>query len=221
MTKTRWKLLIHGGAGSERIAHGGPEHEASARSGLNRALDAGTAILEAGGSAVDSVEAAARVLEEDCCFNAGRGSVLTENGEVELDAAIMDGRERGAGAVTGIKTTRAPISLARRLMEQGPHVFLVGAAADRFAVVAGIDQVHNDFFILPERRRQLDEALAAGSTADPIKYGTIGAVACDARGNIAAATSTGGITAKRWGRIGDSPLIGAGTYADDRAAAIS
>src|SRR4051812_30338004 len=221
MTKTRWKLLIHGGAGSERIAHGGPEHEASARAGLNRALDAGSAILESGGSAVDAVEAAARVLEEDTCFNAGRGSVLTEDGEVELDAAIMDGRNRQAGAVSGIKTTRAPISLARRLMEQGPHVFLTGAAADRFAGAAGLEQVRNDFFILPERRRQLEESLAAGSAADPIKYGTIGAVAVDEDGNVAAATSTGGITAKRWGRVGDSPLIGAGTYADNRAAALS
>jgi beta-aspartyl-peptidase (threonine type) len=221
MTETRWKLLIHGGAGSERIAHGGPEHEASARAGLNAALEAGSAILDRGGSAVDAVEAAARILEEDACFNAGRGSVLTEDGVVELDAAIMDGRNRQAGAVSGITTTRAPISLARRLMDQGPHVFLTGAAADRFAASVGIEQVENDFFILPERRRQLEEALAAGSAADPIKYGTIGAVAVDQAGNVAAATSTGGITAKRWGRVGDSPLIGAGTYADNRAAALS
>jgi len=159
--------------------------------------------------------------EEDSCFNAGRGSVLTEHGEVELDAAIMEGRTRRAGAVAGIKTTRAPISLARRLMDHGPHVFLTGEAADRFAATAGLDQVPNDFFILPERRRQLAEALGAGSAADPIKYGTIGAVAVDVRGSVAAATSTGGITAKRWGRVGDSPLIGAGTFADDRAAAVS
>ncbi|MFL6765552.1 MAG: isoaspartyl peptidase/L-asparaginase family protein, partial [Sphingomicrobium sp.] len=169
----------------------------------------------------DAVEAAARRLEENPCFNAGRGSVLTEQGEVELDAAIMDGRTRQAGAVSGIKTTRAPISLARRLMEHGPHVFLAGAAADRFAATAGIEQVPNAFFILPERRRQLEEALASGAAADPIKYGTIGAVAVDTLGNVAAATSTGGITAKRWGRVGDSPLIGAGTYADNRAAAVS
>lgn len=221
MTETKWRLVIHGGAGSERIAHGGPEHEAAARAGLSEALDAGAAILGEGGSAVDAVEAAARLLEENTCFNAGRGSVLTEQGEVELDAAIMDGRDRQAGAVSGIKTTRAPISLARRLMEHGPHVFLAGDAADRFAAAAGIEQVENDFFILPERRRQLEEALAAGSAADPIKYGTIGAVAVDVHGNVAAATSTGGITAKRWGRVGDSPLIGAGTYADNRAAAVS
>ena len=221
MTQVRWRLVIHGGAGSQRIAHDDPEHEARARDGLNKALDAGSTILSAGGGAVDAVEAAARMLEEDGCFNAGRGSVLTEHGEVELDAAIMDGRDRSAGAVAGIKTTRAPISLARRLMEHGPHVFLFGEAADHFAKTAGIEQVLNDFFILPERRRQLEEALAAGSAADPIKYGTIGAVAVDIHGNVASATSTGGITAKRWGRVGDSPLIGAGTYADNRAAAVS
>jgi len=221
MIETRWRLVIHGGAGSERIAHDDPGHESTARAGLQRALEAGAAILERGGGAVDAVEAAARVLEEDPCFNAGRGSVLTEEGEVELDAAIMDGRDRSAGAVAGIKTTRAPISLARSLMERGPHVFLAGSAADRFAATAGIEQVRNDFFILPERRRQLDEALAAGASADPIKYGTIGAVAVDRQGHVAAATSTGGVTAKKWGRIGDSPLIGAGTYADDRSAAVS
>jgi beta-aspartyl-peptidase (threonine type) len=221
MTETRWRLLIHGGAGSERIAHDDPAHEASARAGLEAALAAGAAILARGESAVDAVEASARLLEENSCFNAGRGSVLTEHGEVELDAAIMEGRNRQAGAVAGIKTTRRPISLARRLMDRGPHVFLSGEAADRFAAAAGLEQVSNDFFILPERRRQLDEALAAGSAADPIKYGTIGAVAVDLDGNVAAATSTGGITAKRWGRVGDSPLIGAGTYADDRSAAVS
>ena len=221
MSVTKWRLVIHGGAGSERIAHDDPDHEARARAGLADALEAGSAILARGGSAIDAVEATARMLEENPCFNAGRGSVLTENGEVELDAAIMEGRTRQAGALSGIKTTRAPITLARRLMEHGPHVFLAGTAADRFAAAAGIEQVANDFFILPERRRQLEEALAAGAAADPIKYGTIGAVAVDSQGNVAAATSTGGITAKRWGRVGDSPLIGAGTYADNRAAAVS
>src|SRR5947209_11577619 len=155
MSDTRWRLVVHGGAGAERIAHENPAHEASARAGLDAALGAGAEILAMGGTAVDAVEAAARLLEEDSCFNAGRGSVLTERGEVELDAAIMDGRSRQAGAVSGIKTTRAPISLARRLMEHGPHVFLAGAAADRFAATIGVEQVPNDFFTLPERRRQL------------------------------------------------------------------
>lgn len=221
MSGKAWRLVVHGGAGSERIAHADPNHEAEALAGLRDALDAGREMLADGGSAIDAVEAAARILEENACFNAGRGSVLTEQGEVELDAAIMDGRDRSAGAVAALKTTRAPISLARRLMERGPHVFLVGTAADRFAAAAGIEQVANEFFILPERRRQLEEAIAAGSGADPIKYGTIGAVAVDMSGSVAAATSTGGITAKRWGRVGDSPLIGAGTYADNRSAAVS
>jgi L-asparaginase / beta-aspartyl-peptidase len=218
---SQWKLVIHGGAGSERIAHDDPAHEASARAGLLEALEAGSAILDAGGTAIDAVEAAARSLEDNVCFNAGRGSVLTEHGEVELDAAMMDGATRRAGAAAGLKATRAPISLARRLMEHGPHVFLSGDGADRFAASAGLEQVGNDYFILPERRRQLEEALAAGSAADPIKYGTIGAVAVDSNGHVAAATSTGGVTGKQWGRVGDSPLIGSGTYADDRACAVS
>jgi beta-aspartyl-peptidase (threonine type) len=188
---------------------------------LLEAQEAGSGILDAGGTAIDAVETAARSLEDNVCFNAGRGSVLTEHGEVELDAAMMDGATRRAGAAAGLKTTRAPISLARRLMEHGPHVFLSGDGADRFAAAAGLEQVGNAYFILPERRRQLDEALAAGSAADPIKYGTVGAVAVDSNGHVAAATSTGGVTAKQWGRVGDSPLIGAGTYADDRACAVS
>ena len=165
MSEAKWRLVIHGGAGSERIAHADPAHEAAARAGLSEALEAGSSILASGGGAVDAVEAAARLLEENPCFNAGRGSVLTEQGEVELDAAIMDGRNRAAGAVSGIKTTRAPVSLARRVMEHGPHVFLTGAAADRFAAARGVEQVANDFFTMPERRRQLEEALAAGSAA--------------------------------------------------------
>src|SRR5690349_12493405 len=122
MAAFKWRLVVHGGAGSERIAHGAPDHEARARAGLEQALEAGASILAHGGNAVDAVEAAARLLEENVCFNAGRGSVLTEEGAVELDAAIMEGRNRRAGAVAGAKTTRAPISLARRIMEHGPHV---------------------------------------------------------------------------------------------------
>jgi len=204
-----------------RPKNGDPDHHEKAREGLRLALDAGTAILESNGSALDAVEASVRVLEDDPCFNAGRGSVLTSEGVIELDAAIMDGSNRRAGAVAGLRTTRAPISLARRLMEQGPHVFLSGIGADAFARDAGLEQVDNHWFETRERRRQLDELLAHGGFDAEVKYGTVGAVACDAAGHIAAATSTGGLTAKRWGRIGDSPLIGAGTYADDRAAAIS
>jgi len=216
-----WRLVIHGGAGAMRPKHGDADHEQRAREGLRAALDAGASILEGGGSALDAVEASVRILEDDPCFNAGRGSVLTSEGCVELDAAIMDGRDRHAGAVAGLRTTRAPISLARRLMEQGPHVFLSGRGADEFAREAGIEQVDNGWFVTAERQRQLDEILAHGGFDADVKYGTVGAVAFDQHGHIAAATSTGGLTAKRWGRIGDSPLIGCGTYADDRSAAVS
>ncbi|HVM37550.1 MAG TPA: isoaspartyl peptidase/L-asparaginase [Sphingomicrobium sp.] len=216
-----WRMVIHGGSGAMRRGSLDPAMEACAREGLAQALDAGERILAGGGSAVDAVEAAARVLEDDPCFNAGRGSVLTAEEEVELDAAIMDGRTRAAGAVAGLKTTRAPVSLARRLMAEGPHVFLAGPGADRFAREGGLEQVGNDWFKTEERQRQVRELLATGGFDDEIKYGTIGAVAVDRAGHVAAATSTGGLTAKRWGRIGDSPLIGAGTYADDRACAVS
>lgn len=197
------------------------EREARARAGLEAALEAGSAILNRRESAVAAVEAAVRILEEDPSFNAGRGSVLTATGCIELDAAIMDGRTRAAGAVAGLRTTRAPISLARRLLDDGPHVFISGKGADDFARDAGFEQVENGWFEIPERRRQLDELLEDGGFDDEIKYGTVGAVAVDVDGHVAAATSTGGLTAKRWGRVGDSPLIGAGTYADDRAAAVS
>jgi beta-aspartyl-peptidase (threonine type) len=216
-----WRLVIHGGAGAMRPKHGDSDHEQKAREGLRAALDAGASILEKSGSALDAVEAAVRALEDDPCFNAGRGSVLTNEGCVELDAAIMDGRNRRAGAVAGLRTTRAPISLARRLMEQGPHVFLSGTGADAFARESGLEQVDNSWFVTMERQRQLDEILAHGGFDSDVKYGTVGAVALDEQGHLAAATSTGGLTAKRWGRIGDSPLIGCGTYADDRSAAIS
>jgi len=204
-----------------RPKNGDPDHEQRAREGLRAALDAGAAGLAEGGAALDAVEASVRVLEDDPCFNAGRGSVLTSEACVELDAAIMDGCSRRAGAVAGLRTTRAPISLARRLMEQGPHVFLSGSGADQFARDAGLDQVDNAWFVTNERRRQLDELLEQGGFDADVKYGTVGAVALDEQGHVAAATSTGGLTAKRWGRIGDSPLIGAGTYADDRSAAVS
>jgi len=200
-----------------------PPLDEAGRKGLNAALDAGEKVLEAGGAALDAVEAAARVLEEDPCFNAGKGSVLAYDGHVELDAAIMQGKDRRCGAVAGLRSTRAPISAARAVMEQSPHVLMSYEGADDFACEAGLEQVPNRWFVTTERRRQLDELLARGSEAfdAEIKYGTIGAVAVDLDGHVASATSTGGLTAKRWGRIGDSPLIGAGTYADDRAAAVS
>jgi len=217
-----WKLVIHGGCGAMRPDTVPADQEEKARAGLNAALDAGEAVLAAGGNALDAVEAAARVLEEDPCFNAGRGSVLGASGLVELDAAIMDGSDRRAGAVAGLRTTRAPIHAARAAMEHSPHVLLTYEGADEFARERGLEQVDNRWFVTPQRQAQLDKIMAAGGRFDTdIKYGTIGAVACDSHGHVAAATSTGGLTAKRWGRIGDSPLIGSGTYADDRAAAVS
>ena len=217
-----WKLMIHGGSGAMRPDVVSAEQEELAREGLNAALDAGEAILAGGGSALDAVEAAARVLEENPMFNAGRGSVLTADGAVELDAAIMDGAGRHAGAVAGTRTTRAPISAARAVMEHSPHVMLTYDGADRFAAQHGLEQVDNGWFIVPFRKAQLDKVMAAGGAFDSdIKYGTVGAVAVDHQGHVAAATSTGGLTAKRWGRIGDSPLIGAGTFADDASCAVS
>ena len=221
MAGSVWRLVVHGGAGSMRPGRLDPEQEKCARDGLEGALAAGSAILSKQESALDAVEAAVRVLEEDSCFNAGRGSVLTAEGCIELDAAIMDGRNRRAGAVAGLRTTRAPVSLARLLLEKGPHVFLSGKGADDFARIHGFEQVGNSWFEIPERRRQLEELVRVGGFDDEVKYGTVGAVAVDVDGHVAVATSTGGLTAKRWGRVGDSPLIGAGTYADDRSAAVS
>src|SRR3954462_4967582 len=179
MTEIRWRLVVHGGAGSMRPGRLDPEQERCARAGLEAALAEGSAILARRESAIDAVEAAVRVLEEDPCFNAGRGSVLTASGAIELDAAIMDGRTRPAGAVAGLRTTRAPISLARLVMERGPHVFLSGRGADDFARDAGFEQVENAWFETPERRRQLDQLLGEGGFDDEVKYGTVGAVALD------------------------------------------
>ncbi len=215
----RWRLVIHGGCGAMRLT---AEEEAAGLGGLGRALDAGEAVLRSGSPALDAAEAAARVLEDDPAFNAGRGSVLNADGRIELDAAIMDGRTRAAGAVAGLRTVRSPIGAARAVMERSPHVLLSYDGAEEFAREQGLETVDPSWFEVPERRAMLRKVLAAGGAFDAdVKYGTIGAVAVDVDGHVAAATSTGGLTAKRWGRIGDSPLIGAGTYADDRAAAVS
>ena len=217
-----WTIVVHGGAGQMTPATVTPEQAAGARDALGRALDAAAAILQGDGAALDAVEAAVRVLEDDPHFNAGRGAALTYDGIAELDAAIMDGRDRNAGAVAGVRATRHPVSLARAVMTDSPHVLLSGAGADAFSAAQGCEQATQDWLALPERRAQLAEMIAGGGAFDvDMKYGTVGAVACDAHGHVAAATSTGGVTGKRWGRIGDSPLIGAGTYADDRAAAVS
>ncbi|UYY75919.1 isoaspartyl peptidase/L-asparaginase family protein [Sphingomonas sp. R1] len=223
-SKCRWTLAIHGGAGSMRRGELAEAQEAGATAGLNAALDAGAAVLETGGSAVEAVQAAVQVLEDDPHFNAGRGSVFTWEGGHTLDAAIMDGASRAAGAVAGSTTTRHPVALARAVMEKSVHVLLAGEGADQFSRDQGLEQVDNAWFGTEERRQQLDwmkADTARGGFDVDMKYGTVGAVAMDAAGHVAAATSTGGLTGKRWGRVGDSPLIGAGTYADDRACAIS
>lgn len=219
----QWRLVIHGGAGTMSRDRLSKAQESEIRAGLGRALDAGSAILAKGGSALDAVTETVRILEDDPNFNAGRGAVFTYDGEIELDASIMDGMGRTAGAVAGVATTRNPVILARRVMEASPHVFLSRKGADRFAVEQGLEQVDPEWFVTPERKRQWQEfrARKVGYFDVDMKYGTVGAVALDISGHVAAATSTGGLTGKRWGRIGDSPVIGAGTYADDRACAVS
>ena len=217
-----WRLMVHGGCGAMRPGGLDPHQEEAALLGLGASLDAGERILAGGGSALDAVEAAVRVLEDDPVFNAGRGSVLNYDGGIDLDAAIMDGATRDAGAVAGLKTIRCPISLARAVMERTDHVLLSFEGAEEFAREQAFETVDPAWFETAERRAQLDKVLAAGGEFDAdVKYGTVGAVALDEAGHVAAATSTGGLTAKRWGRIGDSPLIGAGTFADDRSAAVS
>lgn len=218
-----WSLALHGGAGIiERGQYAEGEEEAI-RKALADALAKGGSILQAGGSAVDAVEAMVMTLEADPHFNAGVGAALTSAGTAELDAAIMDGATRRAAAVTGVTTTQSPVALARRLMETGPHVFLAGQAADAFARAHGLPQVENAHFITPARRKMLDEMRTGGTAAFDLhlRFGTVGAVARDRSGNLAAATSTGGLTGKAPGRIGDSPIIGAGTVAENGACAVS
>lgn len=223
MAEKSWTLVIHGGAGSMERGKMSAQKEREVRDGLTRALEAGSAVLARGGSAMDSVAAAIMVMEDDENFNAGRGAVFTYKGINELDASIMDGKTLGAGAVTGARYTKNPILLARMVMEKSPHVFLSREGADEFSREQGLEQVNPDYFATPERWRQLEELKAKklGWYDIDMKYGTVGAVAVDTDGNVAAGTSTGGLTGKRWGRIGDSPVIGAGNYADNRACAVS
>jgi L-asparaginase / beta-aspartyl-peptidase len=218
-----WKLVIHGGAGVIEPSRTTPETDAAIRAALDRALHAGSTILAQGGSALDAVEAAVRLLEDDPNFNAGHGSVLTWDETHELDASIMDGATRAAGAVAGVTATKNPISVARAVMEKSRHVFLSGDGADQFSTDQGFEQVPSSYFSTPRRSKQLHEFKSRNVSALDVeyKYGTVGAVALDSNGHVAAATSTGGTTGKRWGRVGDSPIIGAGTYADDRACAVS
>ena len=217
-------IAIHGGAGVIDPAKMTPAHAASYRAGLAAALDAGYAILERGGSSLDAVTAAVRTMEDDPQFNAGRGAVLNHDGDAELDAAIMDGHGPRAGAVAGVRHVRNPIELARRVMEKSPHVLLVAEGAEEFALEQGVVLVPREYFRTAARVRELEEARRqAGElkAAAPGPSGTVGAVALDRAGHLAAATSTGGLTDKHRGRVGDSPIVGAGTYADDDSCAVS
>jgi L-asparaginase / beta-aspartyl-peptidase len=217
-------LAIHGGAGTLPRAETGGEKERSYRAGLAAALDAGYAVLQQGGTSLEAVTRAVMVLEDDPLFNAGRGSVFTYDGQNEMDAAIMDGSTLKAGAVCGVTHIRNPIQLARTVMEHSEFVMLHGAGAEEFALSRDFVLVPRSYFYTAERWRQLERIRGGdtGLSALTISHvGTVGAVALDSGGRLAAATSTGGMTAKRYNRIGDSPIIGAGTYADDRSCAVS
>lgn len=238
-----WALAIHGGAGVMDRETMGPETETSYRAALQAALERGRAVLEKGGTAMDAVVAVVRGLEDDPQFNAGKGAVFTADGRNELDAAIMDGATLKAGAVAGITGTKNPITLARAVMEKSPHVMLIGAGAEKFGQQAGVEQADAAWFFTERRWQSLKKTLKerglpiparpAGVGPEPVplaaadmpfedrKYGTVGVVALDSAGHVAAGTSTGGTTAKLWGRVGDVPIIGAGTYANDKSCAVS
>ena len=248
----KWAVVVHGGAGVIERSSMSPEAEAAYRAGIKTAIEAAAAVLDKGGpnpgTAMDAVEAAIKILEDDPNFNAGRGAVFAADGTNQLDAAIMDGKTQMAGAVADVQKTRHPISLARAVMEKSQHVFLVGKGADDFAAHVGLEQVPPSFFFTERRWQGLEKELKkeglpvparpAGAppepakpmafqslpfweTTDAHKYGTVGVVALDRNGNVAAGTSTGGLTAKRWNRVGDSPVIGAGTYASNQSCAVS
>lgn len=238
-------LVIHGGAGTILKSQMSAEQERRYTDALNHALDTGYAILEKGGSALDAVEAAVRTMEDNPLFNAGKGAVFTNEGKNELDAAIMDGKTLAAGSVASVTVIRNPISAARAVMEKSPHVMMVGKGAEKFAAEQGLQIVDPSYFHTDSRWKGLERARNADSLnrirkdssrkndkaySDIFqttsgewmgKFGTVGAVALDANGNLAAATSTGGMTNKKFGRIGDAPIIGAGTYANNETVAIS
>jgi beta-aspartyl-peptidase (threonine type) len=235
-----WSLVVHGGSGVIDRADLKPEQDRAYRAVLARAAETGAALLRRGGAALDAVEAAIHVLEDDPLFNSGRGAVFTADGRVELDAAIMDGATLAAGAVAGVTRVRNPISAARAVMERSSHVLMAGSGADAFAKAEGLAEAEPGYFFVERRWRALETQLAREGLPVPVrprgasqdlthaalahdegKRGTVGVVARDAKGHVAAGTSTGGTTGKRWGRVGDSPLIGAGTYASDRSAAVS
>ena len=217
-------IAIHGGAGTLPRADMSADAERRYRAGLKEAIDAGLAVLQGGGTSMDAVTRAVVLLEDNPLFNAGKGAVFTLDGRNELDASIMDGSTLKAGAVCGVTRIRNPIELARAVMEKSEQVMLAGTGAEEFAAAQGFSFVPQSYFYTPERWAQLERIRSgdAGLSALTISHiGTVGAVAVDARGRLAAATSTGGMTGKRYQRIGDSPIIGAGTYADDRSCAVS
>jgi len=223
-------LVIHGGAGTILKKNMTAEKELAYEKALNAALDAGEKILSEGGSALNAVEAAVRSMEDSPLFNAGKGAVFTHDGVNELDASIMDGSNLECGAVSGVRSVKNPISLARAVMEQSDHVFLSREGAEEFARLRELEMVDSSYFYTEDRWRSLQKALKLEDGSSFLsedeamideKFGTVGAVALDRSGHLAAATSTGGMTNKRWARIGDSPVIGAGTYADDRSCAVS
>lgn len=220
-------IAIHGGAGTIRQSEITPEMARERHEGLRRALRAGWVVLNKGGSALDSVTAAVMALEDDPLFNAARGAVMTDAGTLEMDAAIMNGIDRSAGAVAGICGPRHPVLAARAVMETTPHVLMIGEGALNVAREAGLAFAPSDWFETPERRAALERELARRASnapdtrSDADRHGTVGAVARDAKGHLAAATSTGGLTGKRAGRVGDTPVFGAGTFADDASCAVS
>jgi beta-aspartyl-peptidase (threonine type) len=230
-------LAIHGGAGNITPAMMNKEQEEAYRNGLTEALNKGYSILKNNGLAIEAVEAAIEELENNPIFNAGRGSVFTKKGIHEMDAAVMEGAKLAAGAVAGVRNIKNPIKLAKEIMLHSGHVFLSGEGAGEFALARGVEFAPDDYFFNKQRYEQWmkirhsdytqldhegDNLKGAETEADPeYKFGTVGAVACDAQGNLAAGTSTGGMTNKKYGRIGDSPVIGAGTYANNKTCAIS
>ena len=239
----RWAVVLHGGAGVIERKSMSAEMDAAYRAALKGSVQAAADVLEKGGSSMDAVEAAIKLMEDDPLFNAGKGAVFTADGKNELDSAVMDGATMKAGAVAGVTRTKHPISLARAVMDKSPHVMLIGTGADQFAGSVGLEQVDPSYFFterrwqslirqlkkdgapLPQRPAGAPPAPSGGMVEieppDAHKYGTVGVVALDKNGNIAAGTSTGGTQAKRWGRVGDSPIIGAGTYASNQSCAVS
>ena len=209
-----FSIAIHGGAGTITRKNMTPEKENAYRSKLKETLNVGYSILNKGGTSLDAVEATIRIMENSELFNAGKGAVFTNAGTNELDASIMDGRNLKAGAVARVKTVKNPISAARKVMEETWHVMLSGDGADKFAKEQGLDIVDPNYFYTQRRWDSLKKIQVE-------KHGTVGCVALDKHGNLAAGTSTGGLTNKRWGRVGDSPIIGAGTYANNQTCAVS